>query len=100
MNLSARRVAGGCSTQLEAEGYTQACVSLTIGFSGSFAGRGLGWGRAQDVLGRGRARYLYVNGPLDHKTEQAPNFTVPIYVLPLDERRENLYKNTNTSQLL
>lgn len=69
-------------------------------FLGQFCWKGAGVGRAQDVLGRGRARYLYVNGPLDHKTEQAPSFTVPIYVSPLDERKENLYKNTNTSQLL
>lgn len=62
----------------------------------------VGWGPggcAQDVLGRGRAK-ISVNGPLDHKTEQAPNFAMSIYVSTLDERRENPYKNTNTSQLL
>lgn len=67
---------------------------------GNFAGRRLRWGRARDVLGRGRARYLSVNGPRDHKTEQAPNFAMTIYVSTLDERSENPYKNTNTSQLL
>lgn len=46
------------------------------------------------------ASYLSVNGPLDHKTEQAPNFAMTLYVSTLDERSENPYKNTNTSQLL
>lgn len=43
---------------------------------------------------------ISVNSPLDHKREQAPNFAMSIYVSTLDERRENPYKNTNTSQLL
>lgn len=59
----------------------------------------MGGGCAQDVLGRGRAN-ISVNGPLDHKIEQAPNVAISIYVSTSDERRENPYKNTNTSQLL
>lgn len=43
---------------------------------------------------------ISVNGPLDHKTQQAPNCAVSIYVSTLDKRRENPYKNTNTSKLL
>lgn len=35
---------------------------------------------------------LSVNGPLDHKTEQAPNIAISIYVSTSDERRENPYK--------
>lgn len=49
---------------------------------------------------RGRAKYLSVNGALDHKTEQPPYNAMSMYVLTSDERRENPYKNTNTSQLL
>lgn len=61
---------------------------------------GWGGGENQDVLGRGKARYLSVNGPLVHKIKQATSAAVSIYVLTSDERRENPCKNTNTSQLL
>lgn len=61
---------------------------------------GLGAGVRMSWKERGTARYLSVNGPLDHKTEQLPYNAMSTHVLTLDERRENPYKNTNTLQLL
>lgn len=61
----------------------------------------MGWGGVRMFWKeRGRAKYLSVNGALDHKTEQPPYNAMSMYVLTSDERRENPYKNTNTSQLL